>query len=370
MPYDQTVLEIENLKTYFFLDEGTVRAVDGVSLSLEKGKTLGVVGESGCGKSVTARSVLQIAGAGGRIVEGQILFHRNGDILDLAQMPPTSEQIRQIRGRDIAMIFQEPMTSFSPLYTVGKQIMEAILYHVNVPKSEARERTIELLGKVGIPQPSRTVDAYPFELSGGMRQRAMIAMALAGNPSILIADEPTTALDVTIQAQILALLQKVQQETGMAIMIISHNMGVIAEMADEVAVMYLGKVVERATVWDLFDNPSHPYTIALLNSIPLVEKEVRERLESIKGSVPDPYSIVTGCPFHRRCPSFMPGLCDKVLPVETPVAGNPHHTVRCHLYPGSAAGAVEATSGTVPDTTLGGRKGNAGLPSFRLNRSA
>jgi peptide/nickel transport system ATP-binding protein len=350
MAPDQSVLEIENLKTYFFLDEGTVKAVDGVSLSLAKGKTLGIVGESGCGKSVTARSVLQIAGAGGKVVEGHILFHHDGDVVDLAQMHPTGEKIRQIRGRDIAMIFQEPMTSFSPVYTVGRQIMEAILYHTVATKREARERAIELLGKVGIPQPGRTVDAYPFELSGGMRQRAMIAMALAGDPSILIADEPTTALDVTIQAQILALLQSIQRETGMAIMIISHNMGVIAEMADEVAVMYLGRVVERAPVWELFDHPSHPYTISLLRSIPLVEAEARERLESIKGSVPDPYSTVTGCPFHRRCPSFMPGLCNTVLPVETPVAGNREHTVRCHLFPGSTAGAAAGVSGRVPGT--------------------
>jgi len=347
---DQTVLELENLKTYFFLDEGTVKAVDGVSLSLAKGKTLGIVGESGCGKSVTARSVLQIAGAGGKVVEGNILFHRDGDIINLARLHPTSEKIRQIRGRDIAMIFQEPMTSFSPVYTVGRQIMEAILYHTTATKSEARQRAIELLGKVGIPQPGRTVDAYPFELSGGMRQRAMIAMALAGDPRILIADEPTTALDVTIQAQILALLKDVQQETGMSIMIISHNMGVIAEMADEVAVMYLGMVVERATVWELFDHPSHPYTIALMNSIPLVEEKARERLESIKGSVPNPSSTVTGCPFHRRCPSFMPDLCDTVLPVETPVAGNPEHTVRCHLYPGSAAGVSRGMAERIPGT--------------------
>jgi peptide/nickel transport system ATP-binding protein len=345
MMTDQTLLEIENLKTYFFLDEGTVKAVDGVSLSLAKGKTLGIVGESGCGKSVMARSVLQIAGAAGKVVEGRILFRRDGDTIDVAQLSPTGESIRQIRGRDIAMIFQEPMTSFSPVHTVGKQIMEAILYHTTATKTEARERAIELLGKVGIPQPRRTVDAYPFELSGGMRQRAMIAMALAGDPSLLIADEPTTALDVTIQAQILALLQNIQRETGMAIMIISHNMGVIAEMADEVAVMYLGRVVEQASVWELFDHPSHPYTISLLKSIPLVEEEARERLESIKGSVPDPYATVPGCPFHRRCPSFMPGLCDVVLPVETPVAGNPAHTVRCHLFPGSAAGAIARVSG-------------------------
>ena len=329
------LLEIKHLQTYFFLDEGVVRAVDDVSLVIERGKTLGVVGESGCGKSVMARSILQIAGPGSKIVGGEILFYRDDGVMDLAKLRPDDDRLRHIRGKDIAMIFQEPMTSFAPIYTVGKQIMEVILCHTSATKRQARARTIELLRKVGIPKPEQTVDAYPFDLSGGMRQRAMIAMALAGDPALLIADEPTTALDVTIQAQILALMKQIQEETGMAIIMISHNMGVIAEMADEVAVMYLGKVVERAPVWELFDNPLHPYTQSLLKSMPLIEEEPRDRLDTIKGSVPSAFAHISGCPFHTRCPRFMPGLCNAVLPLEAPAFGNPKHTVRCHLYPGS-----------------------------------
>ncbi|MEM7539392.1 MAG: ABC transporter ATP-binding protein [Chloroflexota bacterium] len=330
MTNDQTVLEINDLKTHFFFDEGTVHAVDGVSYSLEKGKTLGVVGESGCGKSVTAQSVLQIVGAGGEIVGGEILLHRDGETVDLTQYRRDSEDLRRVRGKDIAMIFQEPMTAFSPVYTVGWQIMESILYHQDVTKQQARQQVIELLGKVGIPNPEKRVDSYPFELSGGMRQRAMIAMALACTPMILIADEPTTALDVTIQAQILGLLKGLQEEYGMAILVITHNMGVIAEMADEVAVMYLGQVVERASVWDLFDDPRHPYTRALLQSIPMVEEEVKDRLKSIAGTVPDPYNLPSGCRFHPRCDDFMPGVCDVRTPQPIELEGE--HMVRCFLW--------------------------------------
>jgi peptide/nickel transport system ATP-binding protein len=333
MTNDLTALEIRDLKTYFFFDEGIVHAVDGVSLTLDRGKTLGVVGESGCGKSVTAQSVLQIVGAGGRIVSGEILFHRgDGQIVDLTQYKPTSEELRQIRGRDIAMIFQEPMTAFSPVYTVGKQISEAILFHEKVSPKAARSRVIDLLDKVGIPNAAQRVDAYPFELSGGMRQRAMIAMALACKPTILIADEPTTALDVTIQAQILDLLRSLQEEMGTAIMIITHNMGVIAEMADTVNVMYLGKVIESAPVWELFDNPKHPYTAALLKSIPMIEEQVKDRLLSIKGVVPDPYNLPPGCRFHPRCESFVPGVCDRQEPVPVQVA--PGHFASCLLLGG------------------------------------
>ncbi len=329
---DQTVLAIKNLKTHFFFDEGTVRAVDGVSLTLTRGKTLGVVGESGCGKSVTAQSVLQIVGAGGRIVAGEILLYLDNEIVDLTEYKPTSEELRRVRGKDIAMIFQEPMTAFSPVYTVGWQIMEAILYHFDVSKQEAQRQVIELLGKVGIPQPQKRIDSYPFELSGGMRQRAMIAMALACNPTILIADEPTTALDVTIQAQILQLLKNLQEEFGMAILVITHNMGVIAEMADEVAVMYLGRVVEKASVWELFDDPRHPYTVALLESIPMIEEEVKERLKSISGSVPDPYNLPAGCRFHPRCEAFLAGVCDQAEP--PPIEVTPGHFVSCFLWGG------------------------------------
>ncbi len=325
----QSVLEIKDLKTYFFLDEGVVKAVDGVSLTLERGKTLGVVGESGCGKSVTAQSVLQIVGSGSRIVDGEILFSREQQPVDLVQYGATSEELRQIRGASISMIFQEPSSAFSPVYTIGKQIAEALTCHRKVSASEARSRVVELLRTVGIPMPEQRFDAYPFELSGGMRQRAMIAMALICNPTILIADEPTTALDVTIQAQILDLMKRLQHDLGMSIMIITHNMAVIAEMADTVAVLYLGKVVESAPVWDLFDNPQHPYTQALLRSIPMVEGEVQERLESIEGGVPDPYHLPAGCRFHPRCKHFMQGVCDQQEPA--PVRVTPEHIVSCFL---------------------------------------
>jgi peptide/nickel transport system ATP-binding protein len=323
------LLEIRDLKAHFLLDEGVARAVDGVSLTLKRGETLGVVGESGSGKSVTARSVLQILGSGGEIVEGKILYRRNGQVVDLTELDPAGEEIRDIRGNDISMVFQEPMTAFSPVYTVGRQITEAIRVHNEVSKKDARARAIELLGKVGIQQPEQRVDSYPFELSGGMRQRAMIAMALACDPQILIADEPTTALDVTIQAQILALLKSIQEETGMSIIIISHNMGVIAEMADTVAVMYLGRVVESAPLWELFDNPRHPYTQALLRSIPTIEEEIEGRLESIEGTVPDPYHIPVGCRFHTRCREFIAGTCDAEEPSLR--EASPGHLARCVL---------------------------------------
>ncbi|NLV74045.1 MAG: ABC transporter ATP-binding protein [Chloroflexi bacterium] len=325
----ETLLEIKGLKTHFFLDEGVVKAVDGVSLSLYEGKTLGVVGESGCGKSVTAQSILQISGSGSRIVDGEILFRKDDTVVDLAKYGPMSEEIRRIRGASIAMIFQEPSSAFSPVYTIGRQLSEALLVHRKVSKAEARARVIELLSTVGINMPEQRFDAYPFELSGGMRQRAMIAMALICNPSLLIADEPTTALDVTIQAQILDLMKRLQSEFGMSIMLITHNMAVIAEMADTVAVLYLGKVVESAPVWELFDNPSHPYTQALLRSIPKMEGPVADRLESIKGGVPDPYHLPEGCRFHPRCKFFMPGVCDAAEPPQYTVTAD--HTAACFL---------------------------------------
>jgi peptide/nickel transport system ATP-binding protein len=329
---DQVLLEVKNLKTYFFYDEGTVKALDGISFKIIKGKTLGVVGESGCGKSVTAQSILRILGPRGEIVEGEILLHRDGETIDLTKLDPQGEEIRKIRGKDITMIFQEPMTSLAPVYTIGDQIIEAILLHQDVTPEQARQIAIEMLRKVGIPKPEERIDAYPFELSGGMRQRAMIAMALSCNPSLLIADEPTTALDVTIQAQILDLMRSLQQEIGMAIMMITHNMGVIAEMADDVVVMYLGKIVESAYVNDIFYDPKHPYTIALLKSVPKIGKKVRARLESIKGMVPDPYNLPKGCRFHTRCPSYIRGVCEKGEPPEVEVA--PGHKASCFLYGG------------------------------------
>ena len=335
------LLEIKNLKTHFHLQEGVVRAVDGVSFDIQRSRTLGIIGESGCGKSVTAHSILRLVPSPpGNIVDGEILLHRheNGNSesrseveTDLARLDPRGAEIRAIRGAEISMVFQEPMTSFGPMHTIGNQIMESILLHQEgVDKTEARELVIENLRKVGIPRPTQIVDAYPHQLSGGMRQRAMIAMALSCSPRLLIADEPTTALDVTIQAQILELMTALQEEFGMAIIFITHNLGVIAEVADEVAVMYLGRIVEQASVTELFDNPQHPYTQGLLNSIPHIDEEKLPRLRAIEGVVPDPYEIPSGCAFSDRCPSFMPGACDRAMPDLT--ATGQGHLVRCFLY--------------------------------------
>ena len=302
----QPLLDIRDLKTYFYTDDGVVRAVDGVSLSIAPEKTLGVVGESGCGKSITAFSTMRlIPSPPGKIENGRILFHKDpeSDPIDLTQLNPKGTQMRDIRGNDIAMIFQEPMTSLSPVHTVGNQISEAIKLHQNVNKKEARERTIDALNKVRLPRPDRQVDAYPHELSGGMRQRAMIAMALSCNPSLLIADEPTTALDVTVQAQILDLMRDLQSDIGMAIMLITHDLGVVATMADYVAVMYLGKIVEYSDTRTVFKNPRHPYTKGLLNSIPQVGQ--KRRLVPIEGTIPDPFEIPQGCAFAPRCPHAM-----------------------------------------------------------------
>ncbi len=301
------LLSVRNLHTSFFQDEGTTRAVDGASFDVLPGKTLGIVGESGCGKSVTAQSILRIVDHPGRIVEGKIVLTReDGSQIDLVKLKPNSREMRSIRGGDIGLIFQEPMTSFSPVHTVGAQLIEAVLLHNAVGKKEARRRGIEALRSVGIPKPERRIDEYSFELSGGLRQRAMIAVALSCDPRLLIADEPTTALDVTTQAQILDLLRKIQQERGMAIMLITHNLGVVAEMADDVVVMYLGRVVEQGKVDDIFHDPKHPYTKALLQSIPSIESVPRVKLPTISGSIPHPFNRPTGCPFHPRCASFMP----------------------------------------------------------------
>ncbi|MCB0089461.1 MAG: ABC transporter ATP-binding protein, partial [Caldilineaceae bacterium] len=297
----QPILSVRNLKTYFHQDEGIVRAVDGASFDIYPGRTLGIVGESGCGKSVTARSILQIVDKGGRIEGGEILLRRaNGtgqnDILDLAKLKPDSRQARAIRGSEIALIFQEPMTSFSPFHTVGNQIIEAIRLHKPVSRTEARQEAIELLRMVGIPRPDRRINEYSFQLSGGLRQRVMIAMALSSNPKVLIADEPTTALDVTTQAQVLELLQQLQEEKGLSIILITHDMGVIAEMADDVVVMYLGRVVEQGPVDEIFHAPKHPYTRMLLRSIPSILAQPRTKLATIAGSIPHPYNRPAGCP--------------------------------------------------------------------------
>ncbi len=334
VPHDWA-LSIRNLVTHFEFDEGTVQAVDGVSLEVARGKTLGIVGESGCGKSVMAQSVLQIVGGGGRIKQGEILLQTEDETLNLADLAPDSRAMRDVRGRVVAMIFQEPKNAFSPVHTIGWQIREAILFHEDISREEAQDRVVDLLGKVGIPDPRQRANVYPFELSGGMLQRAMIAMALACGPRVLIADEPTTALDVTIQAQILDLLRSLQDETGTAILFITHDMGVIAEMADEVIVMYLGQVVEKASVWTLFDEPKHPYTQALLESIPHLGEVQQHRLKSIVGNVPDPYNLPRGCRFHTRCEYMKPGVCDTAKP--RTIAMGPGHAVACVLYDESVA---------------------------------
>ncbi len=323
------LIEVNGLKTYFYTEDGVVRAVDGVDFQIEQEKTLGVVGESGCGKSVTALSIMGLVQSPpGKIEAGQILFHQDGKVTDLTKLNPKGKEYRAIRGDQIAMIFQEPMTSLNPVYTIGNQIMEAIILHQHVDKKQAREKAIEMLRAVGIPVPEQRVDEYPHQLSGGMRQRAMIAMALSCNPSLLIADEPTTALDVTIQAQVLDLMNDLRKEFNTSIQFITHDLGVIADMADDVVVMYLGKVVEKAEVHELYHNPKHPYTQGLMNSIPSLASK-KDRLTPIKGVVPDPFDIPAGCGFEPRCPHAM-DICKTKKPELKEVA--PGHTTACWLY--------------------------------------
>jgi oligopeptide/dipeptide ABC transporter ATP-binding protein len=327
----EPILSVRDLKTYFLADEGTVRAVDGTSFDLFPGQTLGIVGESGCGKSVTARSILRIVERPGRIMGGEIMLRRvDGSVVDLATLPPDGTQMRAIRGGEIGLVFQEPMSSLSAFHTIGNQLIEAIRLHAPLSKRAARARAIELLAMVGIPRPAQRIDAYSFELSGGLRQRVMIALALAAEPRILIADEPTTALDVTTQAQILELIRRLQQQRGLAVILITHDMGVIAEMADHVVVMYLGHEVEKGPIDAIFHGPAHPYTRALLRSIPSVLAEPRSRLATISGSIPHPFARPSGCPFHPRCPDFMRGTCDKTFPAEVAIAQD--HAAACHLY--------------------------------------
>ncbi len=324
-----SLLNIRDLEVRLNLKEGVVRAVNGVTLSLAPHRTLGLVGESGCGKSITAKAIMRILPPRAEITRGEIRLA--GVAKDIAAMAPDGREIRRIRGADIAMVFQEPMTSFSPVHTVGNQIEESIRLHQKASKREMRARTVELLKLVGVPMPERRVHAYPHELSGGLRQRCMIAMALACHPRLLIADEPTTALDVTIQSQILRLMAKLQKELGMAVLMITHDLGVIAQVADEVAVMYDGRVVEQASVHDLFAAPRHPYTHGLMASIPRLGRGNKQRLESIPGTVPDGFTRIAGCSFHPRCPHRIQGLCDVGDP--PPVAAiAPGHLVACHLH--------------------------------------
>ncbi len=324
------LLEVKDLNTHFFTDSGVVRAVNGVSFQIMPGQTLGLLGESGCGKSVTGYSILQLVNPPGRVVSGEIRFDRGGEVVDLLKYGPRSENMRQIRGNDIAMIFQEPMTSLDPLFNIGNQLSEAVLVHQKMPKKAALDRAAELLDKVRLPQPRDLLEKYPHQLSGGMRQRVMIAMALTGQPKLLIADEPTTALDVTTEAQILELMQNLQAEFNMAILFITHDLGVIAEMAEEVVVMYLGKVVEQTDIQSLFDAPKHPYTEALLGSMPRVGHKQAAPLRVIEGMVPSPFDIPTGCSFHPRCTRFMPGVCDVVQPELIELDAT--HKARCLLY--------------------------------------
>lgn len=318
----ENILEVTNLKTYFTTEEHTIPAVDGVSFSLKKGETLGIVGESGSGKSITSLSILQlIQKPHGKIVEGEILF-KGKDLVSYSEA-----DIRKIRGNEISMIFQEPMTSLNPVFTVGEQIKEVLVQHAIVPKKEVRKKTIELLELVGIPLAAKRIDEYPHQLSGGMRQRIMIAMALAGNPDLLIADEPTTALDVTTQAQILELLKKLQHQLNMSILLITHDLGVVAETCHRVAVMYLGRIVEYTDVETFFENPRHPYSQGLLKSIPSME-ETADRLEPIRGQVPKPTDLSKGCRFCTRC-DFAKALC---VEEEPPFLGDDAQQVKCWMY--------------------------------------
>ena len=337
MPEAKPLLSVENLKTCFELDEGTVKAVDGVSFVVHPSKVLGIVGESGCGKSVTIKSILRIVEKPGRITSGKILFQSakskgspESGFIDLAQLEPRGRQIRSIRGNEIALIPQEPMAAFSPVHTIGNQITEAVLLHRSIDSSEAQRIAVERLHEVGVPNPERCMDMYSWELSGGLRQRAMIGMALICEPSLLIADEPTTAIDVTTQAQVLNLLRKLQKEHNTAIIFITHDLGVIAQLADDVVVMYLGRVMEVGPIDDIFHNPQHPYTKALLKSIPTINTVNRSRLPIIEGSIPHPFHRPKGCPFHERCLDAMPGSCDQQLPALHPVTD--HQSVSCFKF--------------------------------------
>ncbi len=372
---DDPLLRVRGLKTQFAIREGTVRAVDGVDLAIRPGETLCIVGESGCGKSITGRSIMQLVDEPGRITAGEIWFRarpgiklgpapgsgirrawRRGPdrddagpepsgsdepppegLVDLAPLPTGGPAMRAIRGKEISMIFQEPMASLSPVHTIGRQLTEMILLHDKVTPAEAKDRAIDALRRVGLPSPEKRFDAYSFELSGGMRQRAMIAMAIACDPQLLIADEPTTALDVTTQRQILDLLRRMQDELGMAMMFITHDLGVVAEIADRVAVMYLGMVVEECDVYELFTSPRHPYTRALLASIPDLEAVGGHRLSTIRGTVPHPLNRPAGCPFVSRCDHAVDACSDRLPEMITGTTGGRPRGVRCVHFPDGAA---------------------------------
>ncbi|CAM4481164.1 peptide/nickel transport system ATP-binding protein [Paenibacillus endophyticus] len=338
----QPLLSVQNLNIQIKMDNGIMNAVDGVDFEIHKGKTLGLVGESGCGKSLTSRAIISINPKECETT-GDIVYHSDSEAslnrLNLLSLHPNGKQIRSIRGRKIAMIFQEPMTAFSPMYTIGNQLMEAIRIHRTKNKKEAKKIALEMLAKVGISDQEKRFDQYPHEFSGGMRQRAMISMALSCNPEILIADEPTTALDVTIQAQVLELMKKLQSEFGMAILLVTHDLGIIAQMCDEVAVMYLGKIVEQAPVKEIFANAKHPYTKGLLKSMPRLGGDKTKRLDSIEGTVPIPINMPPMCGFYDRCSDRIEGVCNTNAVPKTRITDQ--HSVRCFLYSDRQEGAAQ-----------------------------
>lgn len=361
----EPVLSVRDLKTHFKLDEGVVKAVDGVSFDLHAGEVVGIVGESGCGKSITMKSILRLVQKPGRIVDGEIVYRRPVDPsgtdrkrhkpfeADLAKLSPQGRRMRQVRGGDIALIPQEPMASFSPLHSIGKQIVEAIRLHNPVSEAQAKKIAIEKLREVGMPSPEQRYDSYSWQLSGGLRQRAIIAMALSSNPSVLIADEPTTAIDVTTQAQVLELLKQLQREHGSSILFITHDLGVIAQVADYVVVMYLGKVMEQGPVSDIFHRPRHPYTRALLKSMPSLHSEPRVALPTVAGSIPHPLHRPQGCAFHPRCPDFMPGKCDVHVPALVAVDDGP--PVACFLHHDQVEGGGTTGDAAVAPSAARGR---------------
>ena len=324
------LIDIKDLHVTFSQDDETVKAVNGVDIRVHKGEAVGIVGESGCGKTVTSYSLLNILPSNGKIVSGEVRYREgNGGVIDITKLNPRSRELRRLRGGEIAMIFQEPMASLSPVHTINNQIAEGILLHQPPKEKKVREKVIEYLGMVGIQNPDRMIDAYPFQLSGGMRQRAMIAMALACNPKVLVADEPTTALDVTIQAQVLMLIKKMQQELGLALVLITHDLGIIAHMADFVYVMYLGRIVEKGPVVEIFDSPKHPYTRDLIRSIPKLDRP-EKRLATIQGNVPDASRLPSGCAFHPRCREIIGETCRRELPTLEEVGAG--HFASCFLY--------------------------------------
>lgn len=356
------LLRIQGLKTHFETAEGVVKAVDGVDFDIPRGKTVCVVGESGCGKSMTSRSILQLIERPGRIVDGSIEWRPDADtnaVVDITGLGPKDPRLASLRGGEIGMIFQEPLASLSPMYTVGSQLAESLRIHRGMSKVEARERAIDMLRVVGLPKAEQRVDSYPFQLSGGMCQRVMIAIALSCDPKLLIADEPTTALDVTTQARILDLLKDSQKHSGMSMLFITHDMGVVAEIADEVVVMYLGQVAERGTVEQIFNDPKHPYTRALLESIPTGRKDNERRpLTAIRGMIPHPQNRPAGCPFNNRCDFAIPGLCDQENPPSA--AFDDSHLANCHLYDEDGVGVHRGAS---DGTTV------LGVPSVRQSEA-